>query len=454
MTTTTADTLTRLPLQTAEAGQQADRRWDIDWLRVLVVVGMLVPFHAFRVFDTRDPFYVKNNAQSTALNWYLILGDTIGMQLLFMLAGAAAWYSLRHASASRFAWLRLKRLLVPLLFGLVVVIPPQLYYAARFHGFSGSFRDWLPNYFLLEPEYLGAWDGVGWTPAHLWFILYLLVISLVALPILILLRTAPGRRLVGLAAAAGVPGVLLLVPTALAAALYLMLEFEPNVLYYFGYAMLCDSRFEQIIGRVKSPALLLGVLGLVLNILWQSDAVAALALIPEWLGEGTRKTLVAWLFIVGLLGYARAYLQQPPRSRPTLVTLAYLGEASYPFYILHQTVLVILGYYVVQWSLATGVKYLLLAALTYLLSFAIYDVFVHRTNLTRFLFGMRPRPREDRTLAIVVVVTANCSLLFIRASVPWHEISPHYRFFCHPLNSRYQLGRVNIFDQVAAGACL
>jgi len=288
----------------------------------------------------------------------------------------------------------------------VVVIPPQLYYAARFHGSSGSFLNWLPNYFLLEPEYLGAWDGAGWTPAHLWFILYLLIISLVALPILLLLRTVPGRRLVGLAAAAGVPGALLLVPITLAAALYLMLEFEPNVLYYLvwflaGYAMLCDPRFEQVIARVKGPALLLGVLGLVLNILWQSDAVAALAPIPEWLGEGARKTLVAWLLIVGLLGYARVYLRQPPRSRPALAIIAYLGEASYPFYILHQTVLVILGYYVVQWSLATGAKYLLLAALTYLLSFAIYDVVVRRTNLTRFLFGMRPRPREDRTLARV-----------------------------------------------------
>ncbi|HEX6384331.1 MAG TPA: acyltransferase [Anaerolineae bacterium] len=406
MTTTTAHTLTRLPAQTAEAGQLAERRWDIDWLRILVVVGMLVPFHAFRVFDTRDPFYVKNNPQSTALNWYLILGDTIGMQLLFMLAGAAAWYSLRHASAGRFAWLRLKRLLVPLLFGLVAVIPPQLYYAARFHGFSGSFLDWLPNYFLLEPEYLGAWDGAGWTPAHLWFILYLLVISLVALPILLLLPTASGQRLIGLAAAAGAPGALLFVPIALATALYLMLEFEPNVLYYLvwflaGYTMLCDSRFEQAIARVKGPALLLGVLGLVLNTLWQSDAVAALAPIPELLGEGARKTFVAWLLVVGLLGYARTYLQQPPRSRPMLAVLAYLGEASYPFYILHQTVLVILGYYVVQWSLAPGAKYLLLAALTYLLSFAIYDLAVRRTNLTRFLFGMRPRPKEEKALARV-----------------------------------------------------
>jgi glucan biosynthesis protein C len=381
-------------------GRLPERRWDIDWLRILVVVGMLVPFHAYRVFDTLDPFYVKNSRLSTALNWYLILGDTIGMQLLFMLAGASAWYSLRHARAGRFAWLRLKRLLVPLVVGLVIVIPPQLYYAARFHGFSGSFIDWLPNYLLFNPENVGSWDGSAWSPAHLWFVLYLLVISLVALPILWLLRRASGRRLVGLAASTSVPGALLIVPLYLVAAGYLMADFDPNPLYYFvwfvaGYAMLCDPRFEQGIARVKGPALLLGVLGLVLHILWQSKAISGLETIPEWLAELTRRTFTAWLLIVGLLGYAHAYLQRAPSSRRGLAAVAYLGEASYPFYILHQTVIVILGYYLVRWSLATGAKYLLLAAMTYLATFAIYDVVIRRTNLTRFLFGMRPRPRPE-----------------------------------------------------------
>lgn len=374
-----------------------DRRWDIDWLRLLVVVGMLVPFHTFRLFDTRDPFYVKNTPQSTILNWYLILGDTIGMQLLFMLAGAAAWYSLRHTSAGRFAWQRVRRLLIPLCTGFVLIVPPQIYLAARFNSFSGSFLDWLPTYFRFDPEQLAGWYGAAWSPAHLWFIFYLFVISLVGLPILILLPTTAGRRLTALAAAARLPGVYLLVPLALAASLRLLPDFEPNVLYHLiwfltGFVMLCEPRLEEFLARARVPFLLLGLAGLLLNILWQANAVAALAIIPRWLCEGLRKSFFAWWIIAGLLGCARTYLREAPRSRAALAAVAYLGEASYPFYILHQTVIVVLGYYVLPSSLPVAVEYLLLVGLTYFFTFALYDLAIRRTNFTRFLFGMKPRP--------------------------------------------------------------
>jgi glucans biosynthesis protein C len=376
-----------------------ERRWDIDWLRMLVVVAMLVPFHSFRLFDTRDPWYVKNATPSTALNWYLILGDTICMPLLFMLAGAAAWYSLRRG-AGHFAWERVKRLLVPLIVGLVLVVPPQLYVAALHHGFQGSFFDWLPAYFTFDPNDLGAYGGMNWSPTHLWFILYLFLLSLIAIPILVLLRSGPGRRLAGWLAAAGGPGALLLVPLMLAAGVWLMFDVEPNPLYYLvwflaGYLMLAEPRLGALLSRIKGPALLLGVLGLLLNILWQADAWPLLAGVSELVGEGLRKTLIAWLLIAGLLGYARDALSGPPRSRWALALVAYLGEASYPFYILHQTVIVILGYYLLPASLAIVWKYLLVVVLTYILTLGIYDVAIRRTNVTRFLFGLRPLPPKE-----------------------------------------------------------
>jgi peptidoglycan/LPS O-acetylase OafA/YrhL len=387
-------------------GRLSDRRWDIDWLRLLVVVGMLVPFHVFRLFDTRDPFYIKNNPPSTALNWYLILGDTIGMALLFLLAGAAAWFALQHASAGRFAWLRIKRLLVPFLVGMLVIVPPQLYYAARWHGYAGSFFDWLPTFFTFIPDNVGAWDGSGWSPAHLWFILYLLVISLVALPVLALLRTRLGHRLAGLLARSGVIGALLFVPLALVVAGYLMPDFDPNPIYYLvwfvsGYVMLCDPRFEETVARIKVPTLLLGLLGLLFTILWQYELLPGLAQSMDGdTQELIRKCFTAWFLILALLGYARAYLREQPDSHRTLAAVAYLGEASYPFYILHQTVIVILGYYIIPWALPFAVKYLLLVALTYAITLAIYDVAVRRSNVTRFLFGMRPLRREEPRVAL------------------------------------------------------
>jgi len=70
------------------------RRWDIDWLRILAVVGLLVPYHTYRVFDIWEDWYVKNDELSAVLNPFLYLGDAVGMQLLFLLAGSATWFAL------------------------------------------------------------------------------------------------------------------------------------------------------------------------------------------------------------------------------------------------------------------------------------------------------------------------------------------------------------------------
>jgi glucans biosynthesis protein C len=196
------------------------------------------------------------------------------------------------------------------------------------------------------------------------------------------------------------------VPGMLALGLWLMFDVEPNPLYYLvwflaGYAMLAEPRLEAALKRLKGPLLLLGVTGLVLNILWQAGTVPALQVVPRLVAEGLRKTLIAWFLIGGLLGYARTHLSEAPRSRAALAAVAYLGEASYPFYILHQTIIVVLGYYLLPSPLATVWKYVMIVALTYVLGLGIYDVAIRRTNLTRFLFGMRPLPpREERKIAV------------------------------------------------------
>jgi peptidoglycan/LPS O-acetylase OafA/YrhL len=91
-----------------------------------------------------------------------------------------------------------------------------------------------------------------------------------------------------------------------------------------------------------------------------------------------------WLVIVGLLGIGRRFLDRPSTA------LAYLGEGSYPVYILHQTVIVLLAFYVVTLPLPWYGQWLLLLALAVAVTFALYEV-VRRVDVLRFLFGMRPR---------------------------------------------------------------
>ena len=103
------------------------RRYDIDWLRIAAVL-LLIPFHTARVFKVGEQFYAKNEQLSPALQRFIVFVQPWHMSLLFVLAGAASWFALGYRSGGRYAAERLKRLLVPFLFGLVVIIPPQAYF--------------------------------------------------------------------------------------------------------------------------------------------------------------------------------------------------------------------------------------------------------------------------------------------------------------------------------------
>ena len=104
----------------------ANRRYDIDWLRIAAVL-LLIPFHTARVFNVGEDLYAKNPQLSDALERFIVFVGPWHMSLLFVLAGAATWFALGFRSGGRYAGERLQRLLVPFLFGLVVIIPPQAY---------------------------------------------------------------------------------------------------------------------------------------------------------------------------------------------------------------------------------------------------------------------------------------------------------------------------------------
>jgi glucan biosynthesis protein C len=177
---------------------------------------------------------------------------------------------------------------------------------------------------------------------------------------------------------------------------YLLLDFYPNPIYFltffvYGYFLVADPRFEQAIDRHKGIALVLGV---GLYVVWLS-LLTRNEIRFDWM-QPIPRDLINWFCMIALLGYGRKFLNFSNRF------LRYAGEASYPLYILHQTVIVIIGYYVVRWntsaSLSTGtavlVKFAIIVGASLVVTVALYDLLVKRVNLIRFLFGMRPKRVE------------------------------------------------------------
>lgn len=376
------------------------RRYDIDWLRVLAVL-LLFPFHSARIFDTFSTWYVKNAELSEALTNFIFIIHPWHMPLLFLLAGMSTWFALSFRSGGQYAKERVTRLLIPLIFGLLVIVPPQSYFGLLGNtGFSGSYLDWYPSYFRLMPADIDGYFLGGFALGHLWFILFLFIFSLVALPLFLYLkRRDTGKRFMNwLASFFSIRGMILLVGLLLFGIVRLI-DFYPNPLYFItyfilGYILVSDARFEKAIDRHKAIALVLGPV--LFSFVAYFDVTSWPDGIPSWfwqVGEAYMLGFAPWFIVIAILGYGRKFLSFNSRF------LKYCGEASYPVYILHQTAIVIIGFYVVQWTASILPKYVTILVASVFVSFVIYDLLIKRTNITRFLFGMRLKKKPTAVSA-------------------------------------------------------
>jgi len=386
-----------------EVGQSTgklDRRYDIDWLR-LMAVFLLFFFHAACIFHPWSDFYIKNDQMSPALTYIFVWA--VGhwhMSLFFLLAGASTYYALQKRSGVEYIRERLKRLFIPLIFGTLVLIPPISYLGLLNHsGYSQSFIAWVPNFFHLQTADLDGFFLGGLTVGHLWFILHLFVYSLIALPLFLYFNRDAGRRWTErIATVLMKPAVLFLLFPAL---LVLISKFPwvlgGNPLFYItffilGFILMSDQRLMDKIDRYRLILLLLGVVPLA-GFIVMSATNSWPANIPEWadgIMDAYRNAFVPWFFIPALLAYGRRFLNFTNRF------LKYFAEGAYPIYILHQTIIVIIAFFVVQWGLGVGAKYAIIVALAFAGTILAYDILVRRTNITRFLFGMKLQGKNSR----------------------------------------------------------
>jgi glucan biosynthesis protein C len=385
-----------------EVGQSAgkiERRYDIDWLR-LMAVFLLFFFHAACVFHPWSDFYIKNDQLSPVIAYIFVWA--VGhwhMSLFFILAGASTYYALKKRSGVEYIRERLKRLFIPLIFGTLVLVPPLSYLGLLNHSdYSQSFIAWLPNFFHLQTADLDGYFMGGLTIGHLWFILHLFVYSLIALPLFLYFNRDSGLRwIMRIASVLMKPAVLFLLFPAL---LVLISKFPwvlgGNPLFYItffilGFILMSDQRLMDKVDRYRLILLLLGVVPLA-GFIIMSATNSWPANIPVWadgIMDAYRNAFVPWFFILALLAYGRRLLNFTNRF------LKYFAEGAYPIYILHQTVLVAIAYFVVQWGLGVGAKYAIIVALSFAGTMLAYDILVRRTNITRFLFGMKPQQKKS-----------------------------------------------------------
>ncbi|PLS10262.1 acyltransferase family protein [Neobacillus cucumis] len=361
------------------------RRYDMDWLRIFGIL-LLFPFHSARVFDHWDPFYVKNETLSWGLSWFISITNLWFMPLLFWLAGSASWYALKTKSSAFYIKERIQRLLIPLVTGVILIVPPQGYYAILDH--TGEAPD---SYFIFLKKFFTDFSDLSgyfgsFTPAHLWFILYLFVLSVAALPIFLILKSEQRRSSINNFLAQPFVYIMLFILLALSTALPAPGGQNPFyffVLFVMGYISSSDLRFQQMLNRLRSK-LLISIMILVpvwiflARVYPHVDNFPAMAILLTLL-----RSFNVWVGLLVILGYGYKFLNFQHRLLP------YLNEAAFPVYIIHQTALVIVGYYMIRLNLGVPLKYLLIMFSTLTVSLLIYEFIIKRTSITRLLFGVK-----------------------------------------------------------------
>jgi hypothetical protein len=393
-------------------------------MRALVVAGLVV-FHSAMVFGTS--WFVNDARPSIGFTVFLLWGSLWGMPLLFLVSGMGVRYAMRSRTAWGFAAERLGRLGIPFLTGLVLLVPPMFYLEQlaqpRFHQPYGRF--WLA--FLNVPAIArgllphGNWTsgGVGFDPAHLWFLYVLLVFSLTLLPLFWYLRGQHGTRLAGQAAALATRHPLAMLAVAAGPVIVTEAVFGPDAStggwerlayvfpFAYGFLIASDARFESALARVRWPALAVAAAATVGLLGWAAAAGPRVVSGAEP-GWSALQGLAGWAWLAAIIGFTAAFTARrrqtgtatppsaPGREPRWQRAAGYANQAVLPFYLLHEPVIVAFAWIIVRWHAPVLVKYPVLVAASFTATLVIYELAIRRYRITRLLFGMKTRePSAD-----------------------------------------------------------
>lgn len=382
----------------------ASRRHDVDTLRAFSIISVVL-CHAASFF-TANSMMTDQAYQSARVADVLWFFSTWRMPLLFFIAGFATHFSLRGDSALAFVTGRALRLLVPLACGLLVLIPPQVYFLRLHHReFSGGIIEFYRRHLA------SLLFGADLCLIHLWFIAYLFAFTLAILPLVLLVRGERRTEFTLKLEAFFGRGrfvYLLALPIVLAhlcvrdrwTIAYPLLDslkwFVTFLLFYaYGYFAGLSRNFWAAVETRRGELLTAAALALAVGYAARGvdgspfTTGGAFDIACRYLLR-VLHPVISWLWVLVVLGYGARHLHF--RNRVCL----YLSGASYPLYLLHFLPLTAFGFYVLPLALSPLAKFLLLSGATLATTLVIYHFVISRNNVLRLACGLKPRRRAER----------------------------------------------------------
>ena len=374
------------------------RRHDIDAVRVLAFL-LLIFYHISMFYVQGWGWHIKSEYQYEWVKYPMLLVNQWRMPLLFLISGVVSSLLLRKLGQSTFISSRSRRLLIPFLFGMLLVVPPQAYIQAIANGTiaqhfgSMNYLEFLVHYFSFKGWPANSFDGsnIGITWNHLWFIPYLFVYTIFLLPVAWVLRHTKLEALFNKVGSVGI----ILIPVLLQIMWKVVFDDDKPIshalyddayahamyatTFLLGYLVSDKTELWSRIHNLRWPALI-GAVGCFTALM----TLRAMGVDDGWLDhlKGIITAFNQWLWLLCILGWAKHWLNKP------ISYIAYANKRVYPWYILHQTIIVVVAFWLAKLNLGGPVEFALVTAATVIGCFVLTDYVIARNRTLKTLFGM------------------------------------------------------------------
>jgi hypothetical protein len=361
----------------------------VDWLRVLVILS-LIPYHAALTYLRFGSVYIKSPIIGMKAIPFLIITTPLGdffMTLLFFLSGIASYYSFQSRQAKKYIKERTTKLLLPFLFGTILLCPLQAFSKGLYEGFHGNLFQFIPQFFSYKIVYY-----LGY--AHLWFLLYLFVFSLICVPLFKKWQNSKQIEKISIFITKGnnmlIPFIFIILLELFLRPFFhdsqtLVMDWANDTVYLsifiFGYVFAADKCIQNKIKEYFKLSKFFVILSLALlffiNYKWQVEGSSAIYLTILW---AFVKGIYECSAIILLICIGDKYLNHGSEK------IKYLGKASFPIYIFHFLPVTFFTLLFINININIYIKYVLVIGLSFISVFIIYETISKVKLLVKSVF--------------------------------------------------------------------
>lgn len=364
------------------------RRYDLDWLRVIAILAVYL--HHIGMPFNGDGFHIMNTESSKLLDDIMVFFEQFRLPLLFLISGTGTMFAFSKRTWFQFLKERSTRLIIPLIFGVLFIVPPQTYFEH-----IKDFNSYLDIYT----------SGSFFKVNHLWFIENLFILSAILIPLILFLKSSKSNKIINLieTITSKKYGILLWVIPLIIITVFLKKIYPSDSkdlknlssTFYYGYFFISGMLFtssKNIWSHLKTYRKFNFIAFTISFILFYAYYLLPGEYISPYLSISNRWNiwylvcaLVGWTMVTTVLGYGQVWFNKKSKL------LQKCNEAIYPFYILHQTIIILLGYYIIKFDINIISKIMLLIFTSFPLIILIYKFLIYPFKVPRILFGMKKK---------------------------------------------------------------